>query len=116
MTGKEIAERIEYFIEKQHTSKYALAKKCGLPSSSINNIFVRHGYPSIRIIEKIVTDGFEITMGEFYGEKAESSISEDDLSDIEQHVIYAYRSLSEYNKQTAVVMLDALCKKKNKEE
>ena len=69
---KEIIERIEYYLKKQNMSRYKLAKKSGIPESTIGNMFFRGTAPDIISIQKIVYNGFGITMAEFFEETEET--------------------------------------------
>lgn len=91
---KEIIRRIKYLCKKQNLSQYELAKKSGLSVSSISNIFNRGTAPDIVNLQKIVYNGFGISMGEFFEEK-DSPVKMDERA---EKIYYQFLSLSKKNK------------------
>ena len=106
MTKEEILKRIKYYTEKQSLTRYALAKRSGVSNSTLNNIFNRGTAPDIVTLQKIVYNGFGITMGEFFGEKEESFVMSKD-KDAEE-IYYKYLSLNKDNKKVISKIIKAL--------
>ncbi len=96
-TSEEIKDRINYYLDKKSITKYKLAKRCNLSNSSITNIFVYDGYPSLPLFLKIVQDGLSIPLSEFFGETEEKP--DIDITEEEERLLYKYRSLSKRNKE-----------------
>ena len=60
-------ERLQQLLKEHGWSEYRLAKNCGLPESTIANIFRRNTLPSIATLETIC-GGFGITLSQFFAE------------------------------------------------
>lgn len=60
-------ERLRQLLNERGWSEYKLAKRCGLPESTVANIFRRNTVPSIATLETICS-GFGITMSQFFAE------------------------------------------------
>lgn len=56
---------IKKLLNERGWSVYHLAKKSGIPYSSLNNIFIRNTEPTIPTLRKIYS-GFSISMSEFF--------------------------------------------------
>jgi transcriptional regulator with XRE-family HTH domain len=61
----DVLKRISDLLNMKHWSKYKLAKKSGIPLSSLNSLFSKNNQPTISTLQKIC-DGFGITMSEFF--------------------------------------------------
>ena len=109
MNEHEVLERIQYFLNFKHWSVYKLAKESGLPYSSLNNIFVRKTCPTVLTLEKIC-HGLGISLSEFFSYKT-NPLKSDTLTEREQDIVNAYRSLSEKDKELFAAYLDGLCKR-----
>lgn len=109
MNEHEVLERIQFFLNFKHWSVYKLAKKSGLPYSSLNNIFVRKTCPTIPTLEKIC-NGLGISLSEFFSYKT-NPLKSDILSEQEQDIVNSYRSLSEKDKELLTAYLNGLCKR-----
>ena len=107
--NNDVLDRIQFFLNCKHWSLYKLAKESDLPYSSLNNIFNRRTLPTIPTLEKICT-GFGISMSEFF-EYKKNAVKSDTLSDMEQDILYMYRTLSEKNKELLIAYLSGLSKK-----
>ena len=67
----DIRKRLSDLMESKGWTTYALAEQCGLPQSTIANIF-SGGNPRIPTLEKICK-AFEITLSEFFAEDMNTS-------------------------------------------
>ncbi len=109
MVESDILERVRSLQEFKHWSVYRLAKESGLPYSSLNNIFARKTSPGIPTLEKIC-HGFGISLSQFF-EYGENPLRNNDLTEQEDDLINAYRSLSKMDKGLAEAYVQGLCKK-----
>lgn len=57
--------RIKELLHQRNWTIYRLAKRSGLPISSINNLFKRNTEPTIHTLRKIC-NGFGISLSEFF--------------------------------------------------
>ena len=82
-----IVNRIEYLLRVRGMSRYNLAKRSGLPQSSISTILNRKSIPSYPTLARICS-GFDISLAQFFSEKDEYlELNEEErklLSDWEQ--------------------------------
>lgn len=63
--GEAVAKRIDEILYKKGMSLYGLAKKTGLPLSTLKNLYTKHTKsPTLSLIYKIC-DGLDITIEEF---------------------------------------------------
>lgn len=109
MVEDAVLKRIQYFLDYNHWSIYRLAKESGLSYSSLNNIFNRKTCPGIPTLEKIC-QGFHISLSEFF-EYGENPLRSNKLSDAEQSLLRAYKTLSASDKMLLNAYLDGLCKR-----
>lgn len=109
MNENKVIERIQELLDFNHWSVYKLAKKSGLPYSSLNNIFVRRTCPTVPTLEKIC-QGFGISLPEFFSYHT-NPLKSETLSEQEQDLVNAYRSLSIKDKELLTVYLNGLCKR-----
>ncbi len=72
----DVIERLKQLTEERGWSEYKLVKMCGLPSSTISNIFHRNTIPSIPTLE-IICKGFGITLSQFFSEGDMVSLSKE---------------------------------------
>lgn len=59
--------RITQLMEERKWTAYKLAKECGLPQSTITNLFARSTIPSIPTLETICK-GLGITLSQFFAD------------------------------------------------
>ena len=104
-----IINRIQALLDAKHWSIYKLAKVSKLSYSSLNNIFRRNTCPSIPTLEKIC-NGLNISLSQFF-EYKQNPLQNDVLSEDEQDLLYAYRSLSKRDKEILTASLHGLCKR-----
>ena len=102
-------DRIRALLEYKHWTIYRLAKEAKLPYSSLNNIFARNSCPSIATLEKIC-NGLNISLSDFFEYNA-NPLQSEELTEKEQEIINAYRSLSSKDKDLFAAYLDGLCKR-----
>ena len=62
-----VIKRIEELCEQKHWSKYRLAKKSGIPHSTIFNMLKRTNTPTIGTLVKIC-NGLGITLSQFFAD------------------------------------------------
>lgn len=109
MIENDVIHRIQTLLQAKHWSIYKLAKVSKLPYSSLNNIFKRNTCPGIPTLEKICC-GLNISLSQFF-EYKQNPLKDDALTEDEQEVLYAYRSLSKRDKEILTAYLHGLCKK-----
>lgn len=59
-------DRIKELLAERGWSMYTLARKSGIPQSTLSNLFLRCNFPSIPTLEKIC-DAFGISLACFFG-------------------------------------------------
>ena len=59
--------RIKQLMKERKWTAYKLAKECGLPQSTITNVFARSTIPSIPTLETIC-EGLGITLSQFFSD------------------------------------------------
>ena len=69
-------ERIKELLAERGWSMYTLARKSGIPQSTLSNLFLRCNSPSVPTLEKIC-DAFGISLARFFG-GTDASLSEDE--------------------------------------
>lgn len=69
-------ERIRELLDERGWSMYTLARRSGIPQSTLSNLFLRCNAPSISTLEKIC-DAFEISLAGFFGGN-DSNLSEEE--------------------------------------
>ena len=106
----EVLGRIRAFLELNHWSIYKLAKKSGIPYSSLNNCFQRNTCPTISTLEKLC-NGFNISLSSFFDFKT-NPLRDESLSEDEQNLLALYRKLSIRDKELLNAYLDGLSKKR----
>ena len=74
MIEKEVLVRIQQLLDFKHWTLYKLAKKSGIPYSSLNNIFNRQTCPTVVTLEKIC-NGFDISISECNSNSLIESVS-----------------------------------------
>lgn len=65
----DVIKRIDALMKERNWSKYKLAVKSGLSSSTIANIYQRNTVPSITTLEAICS-AFGITLAQFFNEES----------------------------------------------
>ncbi|MCH5199960.1 MAG: helix-turn-helix transcriptional regulator [Oscillospiraceae bacterium] len=70
----DVLQRLRQLSKERNWSPYILAKKCDMPQSTINNIFMRDTIPSIPTLE-IICKGFGITLSQFFAENETVELS-----------------------------------------
>lgn len=108
LNENQVIERIRALLEYKHWSVYRLAKEARLPYSSLNNIFARNTCPSISTLEKIC-QGLNISLSDFFADSG-NPLQSENLSEKEQEIINAYRSLSSKDKGLLFAYLSGLCR------
>ncbi|HCT92301.1 MAG TPA: hypothetical protein DF613_13135 [Lachnospiraceae bacterium] len=108
MIEDQVIERIDALRLKRHWSLYRLAKESEIPYSNLNNIFNRKTCPSIPTLEKICA-GLGMSLAEFFDFHTQPG-PEDGLSETEEDIIYAFRTLSQRDKELFQTYLSALCR------
>lgn len=63
----DVHKRLRQLLNERGWTEYRLSKKCGLPESTLANIFRRNTMPSITTLEAIC-NGFGITLSQFFAE------------------------------------------------
>lgn len=110
MIEHDILERIDSLRKRRHWSLYRLAKEANIPYSNLSNIFNRQTCPSVPTLEKIC-NGFGISLSEFF-EFQTLPKTNDELTEQEEEIIYALRSLSKKDRELFQTYLKGLCHKK----
>ncbi len=110
MVENEVLGRIREFLKLNKWSIYRLAKESNIPYSSLNNIFIRNTYPTIPTLEKLCK-GFNISLSDFFDFKR-NPLRDTSLSEDEQNLLSAYRTLSIRDKELLNAYLDGLSKKR----
>ena len=107
----EVIERIKYYMKKQQLMKIELAERSKLPQTTISNVFTRGSIPNVENLQKIIYDGFGITMGEFFEEVPETiNISRDPDAEL---VFCRYKQLSKNQKLRMRKMMDEMLQGKD---
>lgn len=109
MIENDVINRIHELLSFNHWSLYKLAKKSGIPYSSINNIFLRNTCPTIPTLEKICC-GFGISLSEFF-DYSQNPLRNSELTKEEQDILNTYQSLSIKDKGLITAYLNGLSKK-----
>lgn len=66
LAGTELGSRIRYFRKRLALTQEALARAANLTPKFVSQIENGHVNPSIGVLERIVHDGFETTLGAFF--------------------------------------------------
>lgn len=109
MIEDDVINRIRQLLDFNHWSLYKLAKKSGLPYSSLNNLFHRKNCPTIATLERICI-GFGISLPEFFN-FTDNPLRNYEISPEQQNLLYSYDSLSVKDKELLQAYLRGLCKK-----
>ena len=109
MIEDDVINRIRQLLDFNHWSLYKLAKKSGLPYSSLNNLFHRKNCPTIATLERICI-GFGISLPEFFN-FTDNPLRNHEISPEQQNLLYSYDSLSVKDKELLQAYLRGLCKK-----
>lgn len=109
MIESDVLKRVQSLQQFKHWSVYRLARESGLAYSSLNNLFARNTCPGIPTLEKIC-HGFGISLSQFF-EYDVNPLRNDELTEEEDDLVNAYRSLSRVDKGLADAYLQGLCKK-----
>lgn len=72
----EVNDRLKRLLERHGWTMYELAKRSGLASSTIANIYKRNTVPSIATLEAICK-GFGITLSQFFADDEPVELSPD---------------------------------------
>ena len=67
----DIIQRIDELMKERNWSRYTLALRSGLSSSTIANIYRRHTVPSLATL-KVICNTFGITLSQFFAEDMET--------------------------------------------
>ena len=98
-----VIKRIEVLMKERNWSKYTLAVKSGLFSSTIANIYRRNTVPSIATLEAICS-AFGITLAQFFNE--ETSVVQ--LNKEQQKLFNVWISLTDHQKQIIYSLIKEL--------
>ena len=109
MIEKEVLVRIQQLLDFKHWTLYKLAKKSGIPYSSLNNIFNRQTCPTVVTLEKIC-NGFDISISEFFS-FSENPLRNELLTPEQQDLLNSYEELSVQDKKLLLAYLRGLNKK-----
>lgn len=109
MIEKEVLVRIQQLLDFKHWTLYKLAKKSGIPYSSLNNIFNRQTCPTVVTLEKIC-NGFDISISEFFS-FSENPLRNELLTPEQQDLLNSYEELSVQDKKLLQAYLRGLNKK-----
>ncbi len=66
--------RIRLLCAERGYSCYELAKRSGIPYSTLNTMFLKENQPSIPTLRRVCS-GFGITLQQFFGADADSSLT-----------------------------------------
>ncbi len=100
----DVLERIKKILTSLGWSRYKLALHCGIPYSSINNMFKRHTLPSLHTLFKLC-DGLNITISDFFSENSLNIIP---INDEIRHLIEMYNRLSPHKRSLLFSYLKGL--------
>ena len=106
MIEDKVLDRIQQLLTFNEWSLYKLAKASELPYSSLNNLFNRRTCPTFATLEKICK-GFNISLTEFFNFE-ENPLRNQTLSEDEQHLLNAFSSLSQRDKELLTAYLKGL--------
>ena len=106
MNEEYVLEHIKELCKKEGWTNYELAKRSGLPQSTIVNLFKRTNQPTITTLIKIC-NAFGITLSAFFAEPGESPLFSSEHMDI----IALWESLSVDCKKSALDYLHYLKEK-----
>ena len=98
-----VINHIKELCQQKGWSKYKLAKKSGIPHSSLNTMLNKQHIPSMNNLIKIC-NGFGITLSQFFSDT-------ESLTDEQSEILYLWNSLDDHSKQLAKVYLYGLSKK-----
>lgn len=98
-----IANRINELCDKQGISRYQLAKRSGIPESSISNLINRHSDPQCSTINKIC-EGFGITMSQFFLNENNRC----DLTNDQKYLLDVWDTLKYREKQLVIAYIDGM--------
>ena len=99
----DVIKRIDVLMKERNWSKYTLAVKSGLSSSTIANIYRRNTVPSIATLEAICS-AFGITLAQFFNE--ETSVVQ--LNKEQQELFNVWISLTDHQKQIIYSLIKEL--------
>ena len=106
MIEDDILQRIDSLCKRKHWSLYRLAKEANIPYSNLSNIFNRQTFPSVPTLEKIC-NGFGMSLSEFF-EFQTPPKTHDGLTEQEEDILYALRSLSKKDRELFQIYLMGL--------
>lgn len=102
-----ILERIRNLMDEKNMSENALSKKCDLPQSTINSLFVKNNVPTLPTLIKIC-QGLGVTVTQLLLEDGDDTVV---LNSNQLELIKYWNSLSEANQN--VLMDTARSLKRN---
>ena len=102
-----VKTKIKQLCEERGWTNYRLAKKCGMPDSTIHNILKKSDEPSLSSVRKIC-DGFGITMAQFFAEDG----TPPDLTKMQRELLETFDCLSQHQKELALAYLKGMAARK----
>lgn len=94
-------ERIRELLDERGWSMYTLARRSGIPQSTLSNLFLRCNAPSISTLEKIC-DAFQISLACFFGG------NDSNLSEEENRLLRTWHRLSPDARHALLQFLETL--------
>ena len=98
-----VLEHIRDLCEKEQWTNYELAKRSGVPQSTIVNMFSRTNVPTLPTLIKLCS-AFGITISQFFSDPSEYP----DLTLEQKELLLLYDSLNTYHKSIAKEILKVL--------
>ncbi len=71
--GTDVLERIKQMCRERNYSCYELAKRSGIPYSTLNTLLLKGTQPSLPTLSKLCS-GLGITLQQFFGEDSENLV------------------------------------------
>ena len=107
-------EKIQNLLDSYGWTIYQLAKRSGIPYSSLNSLFHKNNQPSLSTLEKIC-DGFCISLSEFFAADTDEEKPVCALDKKEVGLIEKYRKLDPRNQKLLLDISKLLEKTSNHE-
>lgn len=99
----DILKKLDNLKQQNHLTNYQLAKRSGLPQSTISNIFARHSCPRIDSLEAIC-NVFGLTLAEFFLEDEQYVL----LNESQRELFDLWESLPEQKKKAVLYLIKLL--------
>lgn len=98
-----VQKRIRDLMEQRGWSEYRLSKEAGLHESTIRNIFLRNGTPTVSTIESICR-ALNITLPEFFAESGTAIV----LTSEEEALLSKWATLTGEQKKRLLDLIDVI--------